>query len=68
MVPGKNVTFHRFKFILPWRNKHAQNCIVNWGAEDPSSSQHCQKVFDKDGSSSSSKLAPDTNFFSTKSI
>jgi hypothetical protein len=47
LVPGKNVPFHRLKFVLPWRNKRK---IKSWiEAEDPSSSQHCQKVYDKDG-------------------
>jgi hypothetical protein len=43
MVPAKNVPFTSYKAL----KKQTAGCI---GAEDPSSSQHCQKLFDKNRS------------------
>jgi hypothetical protein len=48
MVPGKKCPF---MCSLEETNSGSQRKIVSWiGAEDPSSPQHCQKVFNKDRS------------------
>jgi hypothetical protein len=47
LVPGKIVPFLSSKVRAALKKQTAVSCI---GAEDPSSSQPCQKVFEKDGS------------------
>jgi hypothetical protein len=57
LVPGKNVPF--YLCCLEEINSGSQRKIESWmGAEDPISSQHCQKVFGKDKSPPQSQKNP----------